>query len=141
MLPVGSDNAQVNSSNLATADMTPPDALFDDDNPLQFPPWDNSTGTLVTYVPSNNSIDGNLTNQFEAADCTFARDHGAQGYHQSCQTRFPGGQSMQVRITISGTGYAHQHLPALEFVSISNMETARKPAAGARVLWTTCTSR
>ncbi|KAI7774099.1 hypothetical protein LA080_009302 [Diaporthe eres] len=34
----------------------------------------------------------NLTHEFEAADCAFARDHGAGGYLQSCQTNW-GGQA------------------------------------------------
>lgn len=109
MLPIGSIGAQVNSSNPPRVDMTPPGAPFDDDNPLQFPPWDNSTGVWRTYVPSNTTR--NLTHEFEPSDCAFARDHGVGGYHQSCQTNWNGGSSMQVRVTVSGTGYVHQYFP------------------------------
>lgn len=115
MPPTGSTGIQVNSSNLPPVDMTPPDGPFDDDNPLQFPPWDNSTGVWLTYAPGN--ITGNLTHELEAADCIFARDHGTGGYHQSCQTNWGGGKSMQVRITVSGTGYVQQHLPGTSFSS------------------------
>lgn len=83
--------------------MTPPGAPFDDDDPLQFPPADNSTGTWVTYVPGKPP--SNITREFEPKDCAFARDHGAKGYFQSCQTKWDGGSKMAVRITISGTGY------------------------------------
>lgn len=89
--------------------MTSPDTSLDHDNPLQFPPLDNSTGTWQTYVPGN--LTANLTHELVAKDCKFAHDHGVAGYHQSCQTHWPGGSSMQVRITISGTGYVYQHLP------------------------------
>lgn len=109
MAPTGSIGMQVNSSNPPPVDMTPPGGPFDDDNPLQFPPWDNSTGVWQTYVPSNDTM--NLTHKLEAADCAFARDHGAGGYLQSCQTNWGGGSTMQVRIIVSGTGYVHQHLP------------------------------
>ncbi|KAI7774361.1 hypothetical protein LA080_008835 [Diaporthe eres] len=58
MAPVGSIGMQVNSSNPPPVDMTPPGGPFDDDNPLQFPPWDNSTGVWQTYVPSNDTQGG-----------------------------------------------------------------------------------
>ncbi|KAK7715617.1 hypothetical protein SLS63_011373 [Diaporthe eres] len=102
MAPVGSIGMQVNSSNPPPVNMTPPGGPFDNDDPLQFPPWDNSTGVWQTYVPSNDTM--NLTHEFEAADCAFARDHGAGGYLQSCQTDWGGGNTMKVRITVSGTG-------------------------------------
>lgn len=107
MPPVGSVNVETNSSMPPPVDMTPLGAPFDEDNPLHFPPMDNSTGTWQRYVPDD--ITGNLTHEFVPADCTFAHDHGIAGYQQSCQTRWNGGSTMQVRITISGTGYVNQH--------------------------------
>lgn len=95
--------------------MTPPGAPFDDDNPLQFPPADNSTGVWRTYVPGD--APSNTTRELEAKDCAFARDHGAKGYFQSCQTKWDGGDKMAVRITISGTGYVRARR-ARPFMSI-----------------------
>lgn len=138
MPPTGSHGLQVNqSSPPPPVYMTPPGAPFDDDNPLQFPPWDNSTGTLQYYVPGN--LDANVTRKGEAPDCVFARDHGAGAYHQTCQTYPHKGSSMQVRITVSGTGYVHQISRALLLAKIANKGTAKTTGAGARASSTTCT--
>ncbi|KAG8158544.1 hypothetical protein KVR01_011666 [Diaporthe batatas] len=91
--PTGSHDKMYNSS-----------VPEDYNNPLDFPPADNSTGVWQTYVPPSNTT-ANLTHEFAPFDCQLAFERGAGAYHQSCQTHWePGSTSMLVRITISGTG-------------------------------------
>lgn len=114
---------QSNSSTTSSVDMTPPGAPFDDDNPLEVPPADNSTGVWRIYEPSNTTT--NLTDEFVAADCVFARDHGAGSYSHSCQTYWVRGQSsMLVRVTISGSGYAYQHDVCILRSSLTKKQSA-----------------
>lgn len=111
MAPVGSIRVAVNSSSPPPADLTPPGYQFDENNPLDFPPLDNSTGTWQRYVPSETP--SNLTRELVAADCEFAYKHGAIGYHQTCQSRWNRKAAIEMRITISGTGYVYRHVHTL----------------------------
>lgn len=89
--------------------MNDPDAVMDPEDPLQFPPMDNSTGVWQEYTPpvaADETANSSVANEFVPADCAFAAAHGAPIYWQSCQSQWSKGSAiLRYRITVSGTGY------------------------------------
>lgn len=105
MAPVGSIGVQVNSSNPPAVEFNSLNATVDPNNPLQFPPMDNSTGVWQRYVPEEGAANS-TANEFSSSDCVFAMLHGVPTYSQVCQSQWQKGSSiLWYRITVSGTGY------------------------------------